>query len=98
MTTRRRWLVAYDIRDEWRLRQVHDVVRSYGFRLQYSLYVCDLTPIEKIGLLQDLRSVVNQVVDSVAFIDLGDTGPASTNRIQYMGNAAALPEDGPTVI
>jgi CRISPR-associated protein Cas2 len=37
---RHRYIVAYDIRDEVRLRRVHDVVRGYGIRLQYSVFLC----------------------------------------------------------
>jgi CRISPR-associated protein Cas2 len=57
MTARRRWLVAYDIRDEVRLRQVYAIVRSHGDRLQYSVFLCDLTAVEKLNLKSALREV-----------------------------------------
>ena len=39
MSGRRRWIVAYDIRDPKRLRKVYEVVRDHGDRLQYSVFI-----------------------------------------------------------
>lgn len=96
--SRRRWLVAYDIRDEERLRRVHDVVRCYGDRLQYSVFLCDLDAIEKLQLLSELRTVLNQAVDSVAFIDLGEPGRSTSARIEFMGPASPLPKRGSMIV
>lgn len=98
MSARRRWLVAYDIRDEYRLRRVYDVVRSHGDRLQYSVFLCDLTPIERISLIGELREVINQRVDSVVFIDLGEPGRPGSAMIEFMGTAMVLPSNGPTIV
>lgn len=35
-------LVAYDIRDSKRLHRVAKVCSEYGFRVEYSLFECDL--------------------------------------------------------
>jgi CRISPR-associated protein Cas2 len=98
VSNRRRWLVAYDIRDEVRLRKVHDVVRSHGERLQYSVFLCDLTPIERLGLKTELRSVMNQQADSVVFIDLGEPGRVGSAAIEFMGTSLPLPSNGPTIV
>jgi CRISPR-associated protein Cas2 len=98
VSARRRWLVAYDIRDDVRLRRVHGVVRSHGDRLQYSVFLCDLTPIEKLGLMTELREVVNLRVDSLVFIDLGEPGRPESATIEFMGAPPLMPTDGPTII
>lgn len=98
MSARRRWLVAYDIRDDVRLRRVHDIVRSYGDRLQYSVFLCDLTAVEKLSLKTDLREVVNQHQDSVAFIDLGEPDRPGSAAIEFMGTSLPMPKDGPAII
>jgi len=98
MSARRRWLVAYDIRDEGRLRRVHDIVRSHGERLQYSVFLCDLDPIEKLGMMTDLRLVILHTADSVAFIDLGEPGRANSARIEFMGTSLPMPSGGPTIV
>ncbi|MFS8586614.1 MAG: CRISPR-associated endonuclease Cas2 [Acidimicrobiia bacterium] len=95
---RRRYIVAYDIRDEVRLRRVHDVVRSYGTRLQYSVFLCDLSQVEKIRLWEDLRPVMNQVEDSVMFVDLGEPAGRGTACFEFIGPAPDLPRDGPTIV
>ena len=44
MGEQRLWyLVAYDIRDEARLRKVAKHLKGYGSRLQYSLFRCRMT-------------------------------------------------------
>ncbi|MCB0988689.1 MAG: CRISPR-associated endonuclease Cas2 [Acidimicrobiales bacterium] len=98
MTARRRWLVAYDIRDDRRLRAVHDVVRCYGAMLQYSVYLCDLTPIEKFGLMVALRDVINHFYDSVVFIDLGEPSRTTSATIEFMGQSVQLPHRGATIV
>jgi len=98
MSGRRRWLVAYDIRDEGRLRRVHDIVRSHGDRLQYSVFLCDLTPSERTHLKVELRKVVNQHSDSIVFIDLGEPGRPSSAAIEFMGSSVGLPISGPTIV
>lgn len=98
MSARRRWLVAYDIRDDIRLRQVHDIVRSHGDRLQYSVFLCDLTPVEKIGLKSALRDVVNQKADSVVFIDLGEPDRRSAATIEFLGVSSPLPGKGAVIV
>lgn len=98
MSDRRRWLVAYDIRDPKRLRKVYDVVRDHGDRLQYSVFLCDLDPMEKIGLMSELRDVIKHVEDSIAFIDLGDTERRGRHAIEFMGTSLPLPESGPIII
>ncbi len=98
MSARRRWLVAYDIRDDVRLRRVHDIVRSHGDRLQYSVFLCDLTRIEKLDLMSGLREVLNQHADSVVFIDLGEPDRHGSAAIEFMGTSLPLPRNGPTII
>jgi CRISPR-associated protein Cas2 len=98
VSVRRRWLVAYDIRDDVRLRKVHDIVRSHGDRLQYSVFLCDLTPIEKLGLKSELREVLHHQADSVVFIDLGEPDRVGSATIEFMGTSRPLPSNGPTIV
>lgn len=90
--------MAYDIRDDARLRKVYDIVRSHGERLQYSVFLCDLDPMEKLGLMGELREVIDHRSDSVAMIDLGEPGRASSAKIEFMGTAIPLPTGGPTIV
>ncbi len=98
MSARRRWLIAYDIRDELRLRRVHDIVRCHGNRLQYSVFLCDLTPVERLNLKSVLREVVNQRADSIVFIDLGEPDRPGSASIEFMGTSTPMPTNGPTIV
>jgi CRISPR-associated protein Cas2 len=98
MSVRRRWLVAYDIRDEVRLRRVHDIVRSHGDRLQYSVFLCDLSAMELLDLKSSLRDVVNHSADSIVFIDLGEPDRLGSATIEFMGSSLPMPTNGPTIV
>lgn len=94
--SRRRYLVAYDIRDPGRLRAVHRTARAYGRALQYSVFVCDLGQEDMIHLKWDLSDIINHLEDAVALVDLGDA--ADDSRFEFLGVRPALPRQGPTIV
>lgn len=96
--SRRRFVVAYDIREPNRLRRVHDVVAGHGYAMQYSVFVCDLNPREKLGLKSALRDVMDQRVDSVAIIDLGEPETRGVEAFEFMGSRQVLPPAGGAMI
>ena len=95
---RRRYILAYDIREERRLRRVCDVAKNYGQRLQYSVFVCDLSARELLWLKTDLGIVMNQGEDSVVLIDLGEAGGRGSECVEFIGfRPYDLPDDGPLI-
>lgn len=92
---RRRYLVMYDIRNEGRLRRVFEVVSSFGDRLQYSVYVCDLNPSELINLRWKLGDAYNSREDSIAILDMGELSRQKEGRggFTFMGVQPDLPDD-----
>lgn len=95
---RRRYLVAYDIREPKRLREVHSAMKSFGYPLQYSVFVCDLDAIEKINLRREVGGRMNHNVDSVVLVDLGDPGSGGIDCFEFMGVGPPLPRAGPTIV
>jgi len=95
---RRRYLVAYDIRDPKRLREVHSGMKRFGYPLQYSVFICDLDPMEKISLREVIGRRMNQREDSVVLVDLGDPESRGVECFEFMGVAPTLPRSGPTII
>lgn len=93
---RRRYLVAYDIRDSKRLRQVHKVVKGFGFSMQFSVFVCDLNSRERMDLVQGLTNIVDTRIDSVALVDLGD--PGDPRPFTFLGPHELLPRVGVTIL
>lgn len=92
---RTRYLVAYDIRDPFRLRKVHKIVRGFGDSMQYSVFVCDLTSAERVRLIERLGDVVDTRVDRVALITLGEGG--ADDMFWFLGDTLPLPRPGPQV-
>lgn len=96
--SRRHHLVIYDIRDSNRLRRVHETVLSYGYMVQYSVYLCDLSPRELVLLKRDVTEVMHVPEDSVAIVDLGESSTKLSDRIEFLGQRPILPGPGPMVV
>lgn len=93
---RRRYLVMYDVREQRRLHAVAVCVQGYGDRVQYSVFVCDLSATELFGLRSALDSLIRHDEDSIMVVDLGTAGDAS--RFAFLGVRPAFPGRRPTVI
>lgn len=92
---RRRHLIAYDIADEKRLRRVAKVMEAYGERLQYSVFLCDLSGVELVGWRGDILRVLDLAADSVVVLPLG---PPGSEELEIMGRSRRLPHVGPVVV
>lgn len=93
---RRRYLVAYDIADPARLRRVCGVMESFGDRLQYSVFLCDLSIGERADLEQAVLAVMDLAKDSVVRIDLGPV--ARPAQLRFLGRRRPLPRAGPQIV
>jgi CRISPR-associated protein Cas2 len=85
MSTRRNYIVTYDICDPKRLRHVFKTCRDFGRHLQYSVFECDLTNMEKAQFEQQLRTLINHDEDQIIFIDLGPTALRGERIITALG-------------
>lgn len=97
MADRNRYLVAYDIRHPRRLRRVHRVASDHGEPLQYSVFVCDLSAVELIGLRQKLIEEINANEDSVSIFDLGAPTGRGVRCVEFLGVRRPLPSDDPAI-
>lgn len=79
-----RVVVSYDISDDKRRRRVVKVMESYGYRVQYSVFECDLTSKQLRQMQKELHPhVKGKEMDSVRFYPL----PAdAVGKIQVIGN------------
>jgi len=64
------YLVAYDICDPKRLRKVAHTCEDFGFRRQYSVFLCRLTAHDLVRLKSKLYDIINLQEDQVHFIPL----------------------------
>lgn len=61
-------------------------MEGHGDRVQYSVFVCRLTPRELSTLRVRLRDLIDHREDQVIFVDLGeDDGSASPDPIRALG-------------
>ncbi len=79
------YLVCYDISDAKRLRRVFKTCRNYGDHLQFSVFECDLAPIEKVQFQSDLKEIINPTEDQVLFISLGPAEGRGDRVINALG-------------
>ena len=86
---RRRYLVAYDIRDDIRLRSIATCMEGYGYRIQYSVFICDLSDQEAVVMRDNLEIRMKMTEDSIMVVDLGQ--PDDTARFLFIGPHAPLP-------
>ena len=93
---RRRYLVAYDIRDDRRLRNVAGCMEGYGTRIQYSVFVCDLSDQEKIAMRGDIEALMKMSEDSVMVVDLGHATDSS--RFLFLGRHEKLPSSSAVIV
>lgn len=94
--TRRRYLVAYDIREDRRLRNIATCMEGYGTRIQYSVFVCDLSDKEAVLMRGDLEMIMRVSEDSVMVIDLGRAGDSS--RFLFLGHHEKLPASSAVIV
>jgi CRISPR-associated protein Cas2 len=76
------YLVAYDICDPKRLRKVAQTCEDFGFRRQYSVFLCRLALVDLVRLKSRLYDIVDLDRDQVLFIPLCNR---CSEGIQAMG-------------
>ena len=98
MARRKRYLVAYDIREDKRLRRVHKTMKGYGWSMQYSVFICDLDAMELLAMKTDLGEIIHHALDSIAIVDLGAPDERGSDCFRFMGVANRLPASGAVII
>ncbi len=76
------YLVAYDISDPKRLRKVAQTCEDFGFRRQYSVFLCRLTATDFVRLKRRLYDLIHLEKDQVLFIPLC---PRCVAQIEALG-------------
>ncbi len=64
------YLVAYDISDPKRLRKVAQTCEDFGYRRQYSVFLCRLSAHDLVRLKSRLYDIIDLQADQVLFIPL----------------------------
>jgi len=86
------YLVAYDIRDEVRLRKVAKVMEGYGTRLQYSVFRCQLSE----RSIERMRWQLSQITQPEDGLLIASLCQACLSRLRERDSRGAWPEDPPS--
>jgi CRISPR-associated protein Cas2 len=78
------YLVAYDICHPKRLRKVARTCEDFGFRRQYSVFLCRLTSRDLVRLKSRLYEIIDLKDDQVLFVPVCDR---DAERIESLGRA-----------
>lgn len=73
-------------------------MKSYGYALQYSVFICDLDASEKIAMRQEIGDIINHRADSIAIVDLGEAQRRGQECFEFMGTHRGLPTRGTQVV
>lgn len=98
MSVRTRYIVAYDIADDRRWREIYRIMRGHGDRIQYSVFRCDLSPSEKAVLVQLLLPELDRDADQVLFIDIGPVDGRAATCIDAIGKPYLPPRRGAIIV
>lgn len=82
---RKAFVVSYDISAPKRLRLVHTKMRGYGDAVQYSVFLCRLSPQEKALMIEVLWRLIKHDEDQVLIIDLGPAEGRAEEVIEVIG-------------
>lgn len=91
-TRRQVWFVCYDIRAQGRLRRVYNTMRAHGDHVQYSVFRCELSPMQKAALIDDLTRIIKPTEDQVLLIPVGRPDGARDRAIETLGQPLELIE------
>lgn len=87
------FLIAYDIADPKRWRQVYRIMCGAGDPLQYSVFRCELTAVELHQVQRAMWSELNLSEDRVMVVDLGPIDGRGDSCIEFWGNPRVEPSD-----
>ena len=82
------------------MRRMLKVMRRFGNPLQYSVFLCELSPSEHVELLDAVRDVFHEGEDSFMAVRLGPAGDLTRERFDFLGvrPRAADPEDDAFIV
>ncbi|MEM6731402.1 MAG: CRISPR-associated endonuclease Cas2 [Myxococcota bacterium] len=93
-----RFIVSYDICDPKRLRRVHKVMKGFGDALQYSVFICDLSPMARVKCETSLRAEINEREDQVLFINIGKTSGRGKVAVEALGIPYEAPDRSAIIV
>ena len=86
------YLVSYDIADPKRLRKVFKTMRGFGDHLQFSVFLCVLSPLQRERMERRLEDLIHHGEDQVLIVPLGAASADRSWRMTTLGLPYVHPE------
>ena len=91
------YIVAYDIRNSKRRREVFTTMKGFGAWLQFSVFQCNLSAKQYVELIEELKKIVHHREDHILLMDLGPTKNANLS-VESIGKEFDSVSKGPIIV
>lgn len=95
---RNRFLVCYDVAHPKRLERTYKKMNGFGDPVQYSVFVCDLSPKERVLLEEALTGILNLKEDRVLIVDTGPAEGRGQECFTTMGKSRGFASRAPVIV
>lgn len=95
---RNRFLVCYDISNPKRLAQTYKKMNGFGEPAQYSVFICDLSPKERVLLEEALTEILNLKEDRALIVDMGPFEGRGGESYTVLGKVREFPRRAAVVV
>ncbi len=96
---RHRYLVAYDVSDPKRLRRTYKKMCGFGDPLQYSVFRCDLSDVERTLMTDAIGAIIHHGEDRVMIVDIGPLDGRAAGAFEFLGaGMAQVPEAAAVIV
>lgn len=89
---RTRYFVTYDIADDARRTAVFKTLRGFGDHMQYSVFRCDLSDLQRAAMIAAVDALLDHADDQVLIIDLGPVDGRASSCVFSLGKTYSNPE------
>ena len=94
----RRTLICYDIINDRRRTRVADALSEFGDRVQYSVFVVDISPARLLQVKSRLSTIIEPGEDSILFCDLGRVAELSETKFEYLGKSREVTDNDALIL
>jgi CRISPR-associated protein Cas2 len=95
---RNRFLVCYDVSHPRRLAHTYKKMNGFGQPVQHFVFICDLSPKEKVMLEEALTEILSLKEDRVLIVDLGPTEGRGQECFKTMGKSREFPRHNAVIV
>ena len=90
--------MCYDVSEPKRLARTYKKMNGFGEPAQYSVFICDLSPKERVLMEAALTDILNLKEDRALIVDMGPSEGRGSESLTIMGNARKMPRRAVVIV